>query len=86
MIGYANIVEAVKKGFRVRAAVRRQDAVDKIRSGPSLRSYSEQLEFVIVEDITVGGAYDKAVKNVDHIIHTAGPLPLPVSITLRRGR
>jgi len=38
------------------------------KSGP----YLDQLEFIMVEDRTVSGAYDEAVEGVDYIIHTAG--------------
>src|ERR1700761_1238971 len=73
-VGFASLVNALSKGYRVRAAVRRESAIPQIKSPKSIQSYLSQLEFVIVPDITVDGAYDEAVKGVNAIVHIASPL------------
>ncbi|KAH8803515.1 hypothetical protein F5884DRAFT_888835 [Xylogone sp. PMI_703] len=74
MIGFRVLVRALEKGHRVRVAVRNQDGFDRIKSLPSVQPYIGRLEPVIVPDIAVTGAYDKAVKGVEYVIHVAAPL------------
>jgi len=64
-----NIVE---RGFNVRAAVRNESKAIYLRD--AFKTYSDKLELVIVEDITIPGAFDEAVKGVTGIIHSASPL------------
>lgn len=78
MIGFKTLVETLKAGYKVRAAVRNQAGFDRISALKPLAPYTSQLESIIVPDITVAGAYDEAVKGVKYIIHIASPLALPV--------
>ncbi|KAH6611480.1 hypothetical protein Trco_001500 [Trichoderma cornu-damae] len=78
MIGFKTLVDTVKAGYKVRAAVRNQAGFDRISALGPLAPYLSQVESVIVPDITVPGAYDEAVKGVKYVIHVASPLPLPV--------
>lgn len=55
----------LEKGFNVRAAVRSQAKADYLRN--LLKDHAEKLEFVFVEDITIPGAFDEAVKAVSSI-------------------
>ncbi|KAL8795378.1 MAG: hypothetical protein Q9195_002119 [Heterodermia aff. obscurata] len=75
-VGYAVLVGALKAGYRVRASVRRQDAVDKICTGQSVQDYlsEESLTFIIIPDNSKPGAYFEAVKECSYIIHVASPL------------
>ncbi|RDW85295.1 hypothetical protein BP6252_02885 [Coleophoma cylindrospora] len=77
MVGFRILVEALGRGFRVRAAVRNQGGIDKLRSHGLISAFQDQLEFVIVPDITIDGAYDEAVKGVHAVLHVASPLPKP---------
>jgi nucleoside-diphosphate-sugar epimerase len=77
-LGAAILVDLLKSGFRVRVAARSQEKIDRVLAAPSisvLNKTSSELEFVIVPDMTVVGAYDDAVRGVDFIIHAAAPLP-----------
>ena len=74
MIGYATLVQALRKGYNVRTAVRTQAGFDKIITLLPVKSYVDQLECFIVPDITIPGAYDEAVKGVEYVIHIAAPL------------
>ena len=38
--------------------------------------YKDRIEFVIVESISVEGAFAKAVEGVELVVHTASPVPL----------
>lgn len=76
-IGYACTAYALCTGYRVRCIVRREDAIATIRSGPSVQSYLDRLEFAVVLNNEIGGAYDDAFANVDYVVHVAGVWPLP---------
>ncbi|KAL6716596.1 hypothetical protein ACLMJK_006163 [Lecanora helva] len=75
-VGYAVLAGTLKAGYRVRAAVRRQDAVDSISRGPSIQDYlsSGALSFAIVTDNSKPGAYLEAARDSSFIIHVASPL------------
>jgi nucleoside-diphosphate-sugar epimerase len=77
-LGYLVLIDLLKHGYRVRAAVRSQDKANKLRAAPSLSHLAptgEQLEFVFVPDMTAPNAYDEAVKGVTYIMHVASPIP-----------
>jgi nucleoside-diphosphate-sugar epimerase len=77
MVGFRILIEALQKGYKVRVAVRNQGGVDKIKSHHLISPYQDQLEFIIVLDITVNGAYDEAVKGATAILHVASAMPKP---------
>ena len=77
-LGYLVLVEALKKGYHVRIAVRSEAKAQKVLSSSSIKALSpsrEQLSWVIVPDMAAPGAYDEAVKDVKYIIHLASPIP-----------
>ncbi|KZM23558.1 uncharacterized protein EKO05_0011230 [Ascochyta rabiei] len=76
-IGYACVVYALNIGYRVRCIVRRENAVATIESAPSVQPYLDRLEFAIVPDNAIEGAYDEAFADVDYVVHIAGVWPLP---------
>lgn len=78
MIGFKTLVDVLKAGYKVRAAVRSQAGFDRISALKPLAPYLSQVEPVIVSDITIPGAYDEAVKGVKYVVHIASPLALPV--------
>lgn len=61
----------VERGFKVRAAVRSESKAAYLRN--LFKDHSENLEFVIIEDIATPGAFDEAIKGINGIIHTASP-------------
>lgn len=55
----------LQAGYSVKAAVRSMASSEAIiRSHPE---YEDRLSFAIVPDITISGAYDEAVKDVDGV-------------------
>jgi nucleoside-diphosphate-sugar epimerase len=76
-IGYASLLHALRKGYRVRCVVRREDAIAAIKSGPSLKPYTDRVEFALVPDNTASGAYDAALAGVQYVVHIAGVWPKP---------
>lgn len=59
---------------RVRGAVRTQFQADQFNA--KYPQYKDRIEFVIVESISVEGAFAKAVEGVELVAHTASPVPL----------
>jgi succinate dehydrogenase (ubiquinone) flavoprotein subunit len=75
-IGSRVIIDTLQAGYQVRAAVRNQNKVDKILSAPSIKALSpgNRLDFAIVPDLLVDGAYNKAIKGATFVIHIASPI------------
>ncbi|KAF2852579.1 NAD(P)-binding protein [Plenodomus tracheiphilus IPT5] len=76
-IGYACVVYALKTGYRVRCVVRRKSVLETIRSGASVQQYLDRIEYALVPDNAVSGAYDGAVAGAKYVVHIAGAWPLP---------
>ncbi|KAJ9616635.1 hypothetical protein H2200_000354 [Cladophialophora chaetospira] len=72
-IGFRTLVLLLEAGYAVRTAVRTAADFDRIKSIKSVAAYTSKLEFVVVADITLPGAYDEAVKGVDYVVHMASP-------------
>ncbi|GEM07308.1 ketoreductase [Rhodotorula toruloides] len=70
-LGTATTLEFLKKGWKVRGTVRRQEQADAwIEKYPQ---YRDHIHFVIVRDLADDGAFDEAIKGVDAVAHTASP-------------
>lgn len=72
-IGFRSLIETLKAGYHVRAAVRNESGIQRITAAGSTQPYLSQLEFVLVPDILKEDAYYEAVKGVDYVIHLASP-------------
>ena len=72
-IGFRTLIETLKAGYRVRAAVRNESGIDRIKAAESTYPYLGQLEFVLVPDILKEDAYYEAVKGVEFVIHLSSP-------------
>lgn len=72
-------------GYKVRCILRRKDAIETISSGPSIQQFADKLEYEIVPDNTVPGAYDKALSGAKYVVHIAGVWPKPVRLALILG-
>lgn len=71
-IGAATAQAALKEGYRLRISVRKEDQIEKLKS--VFATYADQIEFVVVPDITVTGAFSKYLEGVDYVLHVASPL------------
>jgi nucleoside-diphosphate-sugar epimerase len=71
----AHVIEALlAAGFKVRGTVRSESTALKVRKAHA--KHAEVLSFAIVPDISAPNAFDKAVRGVDGVIHTASPFVL----------
>ncbi|KAI0776383.1 hypothetical protein BC629DRAFT_1594890 [Irpex lacteus] len=71
------VKKLLEDGFAVRGTVRSEKSIPYLQQ--LFSSYGDKVEFVIVPDITLPGAFDDAVKDVDAIAHTASPFHFNVS-------
>ncbi|MCJ1289542.1 hypothetical protein MMC34_001075 [Xylographa carneopallida] len=78
-IGFRVLVEALKAGYSVRAAIRSEGKAPEILATPSIKALApgNKLSFVVVPDILAEGAYDEALKGVTYVVHLASPLANP---------
>jgi nucleoside-diphosphate-sugar epimerase len=77
-VGFLTLVDLLKAGYQVRAAIRSQSKKQKILEAPSFKALAlspGQLTWVTVPDMTADGAYDEAAKGVTYILHVASPIP-----------
>lgn len=76
-IGFRTLVLLLEAGYKVRVAVRNATGPEKIKAIKAIAQYESQIEYIIVPDITVSGAYDDAVKGVKYVVHVASPFASP---------
>ncbi|RAK75338.1 putative 3-beta hydroxysteroid dehydrogenase/isomerase [Aspergillus fijiensis CBS 313.89] len=69
-IGSATAVQALKSGYQLRLGVRQKS--EKLQS--LLSEYREQVEFVIIPDLTEEAAFRGKLDGVDYVLHLASPL------------
>jgi nucleoside-diphosphate-sugar epimerase len=74
-LGYVTLIELLRAGYQVRAAVRSTSKIAKVEAAPSFKALQKSIEWVIVPDMTADGAYDEAVKGVKYVVHVASPIP-----------
>lgn len=72
-IGCTTALEALKAGYRLRLSVRNKAQIPKIQH--ALASYSDNVEFVVIPDITKLDAFAGHLHGVEYILHIASPLP-----------
>ncbi|KAE9366925.1 NAD(P)-binding protein [Stipitochalara longipes BDJ] len=84
-IGFAVLIDALKAGYRLRVSVRRHSSIEELSSHPKIAPYISKnaVEFVVVPDITVDGAFDEVLKDVIGVLHVASPLPKETDDTER---
>lgn len=78
-VGFHVLTHTLDAGYSVRAAVRSTEKFQALLDAlPSRFNRANlRLTFTIVPDLTLPGAYDDAVKDVQYVIHVASPTPSP---------
>ncbi|KDQ18875.1 hypothetical protein BOTBODRAFT_28363 [Botryobasidium botryosum FD-172 SS1] len=64
----------LERGYSVRGTVRSASKGESLKN--TFKDHGENFSYVLVEDMTIDGAYNDAVKGVDAIAHTASPVVL----------
>lgn len=71
-IGATTALKALEAGYRLRISVRKESQIEKLKGVFS--EYVDKLEFAVVPDITVPGAFSNHLDGVDYVLHMASPL------------
>lgn len=74
-VGFRILVEALQRGYRVRGVIRKESQTATIKAAPSIQAHLQNLELVVIPDLTKEGAYDNVLGDVTYIIHTASAVP-----------
>ncbi|KAF7910154.1 hypothetical protein BELL_1500g00010 [Botrytis elliptica] len=71
-IGASTALAALKAGYRLRISVRKESQIESLKN--IFSDHTNSLEFVVIPDITVPGAFSKVLDNVEYVLHLASPL------------
>ncbi|KAH6695592.1 hypothetical protein F5X68DRAFT_272878 [Plectosphaerella plurivora] len=77
-VGFRVLAEALSRGRNVRAVIRKPEQAERIKNTESVRPHVAKLEFSVVPDLLLPGAFDEVLHGVTEIIHVASPLPSSV--------
>lgn len=83
-MGFRVLIEALSRGYSVRAIVRKVEQAELIKRPDSIRPYLARLEVVVVPDLLVEGAFDGILDRASGVVHVASPLAIPVSLSIFR--
>ncbi|KAF7117471.1 hypothetical protein CNMCM5793_006453 [Aspergillus hiratsukae] len=72
-IGSTVALEALKAGYRLRISIRKESQIPKLKG--LLAQFEQQIEFVVVPDITQESSFAGKLDGVDYVLHLASPLP-----------
>ncbi|KIL87019.1 hypothetical protein FAVG1_09573 [Fusarium avenaceum] len=74
-VGFRVLVEALSRGYKVRAVIRNASQSEQIKATDSVKPYLAQVEFAVVPDLLVPGAFHGILDGADGVVHVASPLP-----------
>lgn len=73
-LGFRTLRYALDAGYQVLAVVRSEAKAELVRSNSALKFKDGELNFMVVPDMSVPGAFDEAFKGVKYIVHVASPI------------
>lgn len=71
-IGSQVVASALRDGYSVRVSVRKPEQIDTLKG---IFHNDSRLQFVVVPDISLAGAFDEALDDVKVVFHLASPMP-----------
>ncbi|WPH00548.1 Hypothetical protein R9X50_00337700 [Acrodontium crateriforme] len=80
-LGFQVLKQALEQGYQIRAAVRSASKAKVVKDAVKDLNRDSQLDFVVVPDFLVPGAFDSAVQGVKYIIHVASPITSGIADT-----
>ncbi|OBT94537.1 hypothetical protein VE01_07271 [Pseudogymnoascus verrucosus] len=72
-IGFKTMYMALAQGYQVRAIVRREEQIEKLKNHPKVTN-AENLSFVVVPDLVAKDAFAGVFDGAKAIVHLASPL------------
>ncbi|WQF78909.1 Putative NAD-dependent epimerase/dehydratase, NAD(P)-binding domain superfamily [Colletotrichum destructivum] len=82
-VGFRVLVEALARGYSVRAIIRKAEQAEHIKNAKSVQPHLKQLDISVIPDLLAPGAFDGALDGASGVVHVASPLPV-FSDNLRR--
>jgi len=73
------MILALEAGHRLRAVVRKAEQIEKLKMHPRVQPFADNLEFVVVQDLSQKYAFDSVLTGVGAILHLASPLAIEVN-------
>ncbi|CAA9964190.1 NAD dependent epimerase/dehydratase [Pyrenophora teres f. maculata] len=76
LIGFRVLVSCLRRGYRVRVALRDLNKKARILGTRSIQAIATgtNLTFVEIPDMTITAAFDDVLQDVDYVIHVAAPI------------
>ncbi|KAJ4987178.1 NAD dependent epimerase/dehydratase [Stagonosporopsis vannaccii] len=72
-IGSHVVTQALEAGYNLRLSVRKEAQIDNLRK--LFSKNANQLDFVVIPDLTTPDAFSKALRDVTYVFHLASPMP-----------
>jgi nucleoside-diphosphate-sugar epimerase len=72
-IGSHVVVQILEAGYKVRLSVRKESQIDGVKK--LFSKHINKVDFVVIPDLSVSGAFDSALKDVEYVLHIASPMP-----------
>jgi len=73
-VGYHTLLQALKSGYAARAVVRKESQIGELKKHLAENTLIKKVEFVVVKDLAVKGAFGGLLANVVYVLHIASPM------------
>ncbi|KAH8658986.1 hypothetical protein BGZ61DRAFT_567156 [Ilyonectria robusta] len=75
-VGFRVLVEALSRGYTVRAIIRRAEQAALIEGSTPIQPFLKRLQMVVVPDLLTPGAFDGVLDSAAGVVHVASPLAI----------
>jgi UDP-glucose 4-epimerase len=72
-IGSHVVLQTLDAGYKVRLSVRKEVQIEGLKKLFSKRI--NDVDFVVIPDLSISSAFDSALKDVEYVFHLASPMP-----------
>ncbi|RMZ69716.1 hypothetical protein GMOD_00010286 [Pyrenophora seminiperda CCB06] len=72
-IGSHVVLQTLDAGYKVRLSVRKESQIEGLRK--IFSAHNDNVDFVVIPDLSVSSAFDSALKEVEYVFHIASPMP-----------
>jgi nucleoside-diphosphate-sugar epimerase len=72
-IGSHVVLQTLNAGYKVRLSVRKDVQIEGLKK--LFSKHINDVEFVVIPDLSISSAFDSALKDVEYVFHLASPMP-----------
>jgi nucleoside-diphosphate-sugar epimerase len=72
-IGSHVVIQILEAGYKVRLSVRKETQIEGLKK--LFSKHINKVDFVVIPDLSVSGAFDNALQGVEYVLHIASPMP-----------